>query len=175
VFVHKNQTETSYYNFTKYLPAENIYHYNFSFIIQRHRRCIDSTIDLLKGEKTSIIKDIKVLSNGHVVMIDGNNNRILSSEIGGIKQKEFPLPGKPFCLAISPDDTAAVSLYDKGKVIMVDIFSRQIFREIVITCFGLVCDCIPTSYTNPSSSIVVPRGCSILNVEKVVTSLRRIL
>jgi hypothetical protein len=40
----------------------------------------DSTIDLLKGEKTSIIKDIKVLSNGHVVMIDGNNNRILSSD-----------------------------------------------------------------------------------------------
>jgi hypothetical protein len=98
----------------------------------------DSTIDLLKGENTSIIKDIKVLSNGHVVMIDGNNNRILSSEIGGIKQNEFPLPGKQFCLAIAPDDTAAVSLYDKGKVIMVDIFSRQIFREIVITCFGLV-------------------------------------
>ncbi|CAC5363588.1 unnamed protein product [Mytilus coruscus] len=67
------------------------------------------TIDLLKGDKTSVIKDIKVLSNEHVVMIDGNNNRILSSEIDGIKQNEFPLPGKPYCLAIATDDTAAIS------------------------------------------------------------------
>ncbi|VDI10943.1 Hypothetical predicted protein [Mytilus galloprovincialis] len=96
------------------------------------------TIEILKGDKTSVIKDLKVLSNEHVVMIDGNNNRILSSEIEGIKQNEFRLPGKPYCLAIAPDDTAAISLYDNGKVIMVDIFKRQIFREIVITCFGLV-------------------------------------
>lgn len=97
-----------------------------------------TSISLLKGNNAPIIKDIRVLSNGHVVMADGNNKRLLTSEIGGIKQNEIGLPGKPFCIAKAPDDTIAVSLYESGKVVMVDVFKRQIFREIVITCFGVV-------------------------------------
>ena len=97
-----------------------------------------TSISLLKGDNAPIIKDIRVLGNGHVVMADGNNRRLLISEIDGIKQSEFRLPGKPFCLERAPDDTVAVSLYEQGKVVLLDVFKRQVFREVVITCYGIV-------------------------------------
>ncbi|VDI41952.1 Hypothetical predicted protein [Mytilus galloprovincialis] len=83
--------------------------------------------------------DIKLLHNGDIVVTNLNNRKLVVYDQNGLGKLEMELSHNPLCLATMPDDLVAMTLANERKVVILDLKTRMVHRQIKLEdeCHGI--------------------------------------
>ncbi|XP_063404580.1 uncharacterized protein LOC134688042 [Mytilus trossulus] len=83
--------------------------------------------------------DIKLLHNGDIVVTNLNNRKLVVYDQNGLEKVEMELSHNPLCLATMPDDLVAMTLANERKVVILDLKTRKVHRQIKLEdeCHGI--------------------------------------
>ncbi|CAG2195880.1 unnamed protein product [Mytilus edulis] len=89
------------------------------------------------------IRDMKMLNDELLVVADGKENKLITCRIDGRDLMEIMLPMKPFRMAVTDENTVAVSFGSNMKVGLINVTSGESTKE-----FKLNSSCFAIAYNN---------------------------
>lgn len=136
---HKSTGNTRFVN--REIPSERIDDETERDELYKTNYVFRNSFKIDRSERKPFIKDIQVLQNGKVILVDNNNPWLLVYEKFGNLVRTIELPDVPYGIALIKNTTLAVTIPSTEKLIFINAkdFRIQQNKDILLgdECFGI--------------------------------------